>query len=75
MLLFFIYFQINALTCGGNCPAGNCPDCPCGSTKSIADSTWITNECGNVFYGDTKCCKCIISASSSGNKAFMTYDQ
>ena len=49
IILSLLALQINSLTCGGNCPAGNCPDCPCGVVKEILNSTWITNNCKILF--------------------------
>lgn len=72
VLFFFIALKISALTCGGNC-AGNCPDCPCGSNKSVRNSTWISDKCHSEFYSSQSCCKCIISAASSSNAHFTSF--
>jgi hypothetical protein len=43
--------------CGGNCPAGNCPKCPCGSTMNYVDIiSWCSKYTGwnqvriSIFY-------------------------
>jgi hypothetical protein len=44
LFVFFAIFQINSLTCGGNCPAGNCQTCDCGTTANYPNLD-------NVFSG------------------------
>jgi hypothetical protein len=46
LVLVFALLQIGAATltvsdCGGNCPAGNCPDCLCGERPEIFDLTLL----------------------------------
>lgn len=57
-------------TCGGNCPSGKCPTCPCGSTKNVQDiATWCAKYSWNQA-----CCKCIVSHESSGNAHATGYN-
>lgn len=57
MILIAFTIVANTENCGGNCPANNCPFCPCGSTKSLQD---IAKFCSYENW-DQNCCKCIIS--------------
>lgn len=57
-------------TCGGNCPGGKCPSCPCGTTKNMQD---IGAWCGKYGWNQA-CCKCIVSHESGGNAAAMNYN-
>jgi len=63
--LFFIAFVvIDANTCGGNCPSGDCATCPCGTTPNQQPiATW----CAKFSSWDQSCCQCIMRAESSGN--------
>lgn len=66
-LLLFLVLHAYASVCGGNCPVGDCPTCPCGSKKDIIS---LTTYCPLKPW-DQSCCKCIISHSSKGNKHYM----
>ena len=57
-------------TCGGNCPGGACPNCPCGTSRSTAD---IDGWCGKYGWNQG-CCKCIVSHESGGNTNAMNYN-
>jgi hypothetical protein len=60
LFLFFVFIVIWADTCGGNCPSGLCPACPCGTQKLIVDiPTWCAKKSWNQ-----SCCKCIVSHES-----------
>lgn len=70
ILLLVILGVAFSETCGGNCPGGKCPNCPCGTTKSMQDiATW----CGKHSW-NTNCCKCIVSHESGGNAHAMNYN-
>ena len=57
-------------TCGGNCPAGNCPTCYCTSTKKLLDiATWCAK-----YQWNQNCCKCIVSHQSAGNQNALTHN-
>jgi len=57
--------------CGGNCPSGKCPNCPCGTTKYLIDiATW----CAKYNGWNQVCCKCIVSHSSGGNAYALNYN-
>jgi hypothetical protein len=57
-------------SCGGNCPSGKCPSCPCGSTKKQEDITaWCSKHNWNV-----NCCKCIVSHESGGDSNAVNYN-
>lgn len=57
-------------SCGGNCPSGKCPSCPCGTTKNMQDiATW----CGKHSWNQA-CCKCIVSHESGGNAHATNYN-
>lgn len=43
-------------TCGGNCPSGDCTDCPCGTTPNQVD---IASACSSYSGWDQSCCQCI----------------
>ena len=75
LLIFCLLTLSNSSTCGGNCPRGNCPLCPCGSQKADkADSNTITTYCSrNVPSSQVNCCKCITHRISSGMKTFTEY--
>jgi hypothetical protein len=57
-------------TCGGNCPGGKCPSCPCGTTKNMVD---IPTYCSKHTWNQS-CCKCIASHESGGNSNAMNYN-
>jgi hypothetical protein len=52
-----------ASNCGGNCPAGNCATCDCGSQKNFTD---LEQACSGVSW-DKNCCKCVVTRISLGN--------
>lgn len=56
--------------CGGNCPAGNCPTCPCGYTTLRIDlDTYCTQYSWNQ-----NCCRCIAQRISGGSQNFFKYE-
>jgi len=57
-------------TCGGNCPSGDCPSCPCGTARADVD---IATACAK-FGWNQACCRCIVSHESSGNANAMNYN-
>jgi hypothetical protein len=70
LLLLVILSVAFAETCGGNCPGGKCPNCPCGTNKRMEDiSTWCAKHSWNQA-----CCKCIVSHESGGNANSMNYN-
>jgi len=76
IILLSLILQINSLTCGGNCKAGNCPECPCGvESDDWWNSTRINSTCSVLFPLQASCCKCIIASSSSGQARFMSYSE
>jgi hypothetical protein len=69
-LLALIFVVSLADTCGGNCPGGKCPNCPCGTTKNMQDiACWCQQYSWNQ-----NCCKCIVSHESGGNANAMNYN-
>ena len=73
IIIVFFTFLALALsansTCGGNCPANNCPTCYCGTNQNIQDiATWCAKYTWNQ-----NCCKCIVSKLSAGNANFITH--
>ena len=54
--------------CGGNCPAGNCNTCDCGTTANFTD---LGRAC-NGYSWDQNCCKCIILRRTYGNTNYMS---
>jgi hypothetical protein len=66
MVLVLVYTD----SCGGNCPAGNCPICFCGTTKSMQDiGAWCAK-----YNWNQACCKCIVSHQSGGNANALFYN-
>lgn len=62
LVLMMVLTVTLAGTCGGNCPSGRCPTCPCGSTKKTEDiHAWCSK-----YSWDVKCCKCIVTHESGG---------
>lgn len=57
-------------SCGGNCPSGKCPSCPCGTSKSMQD---IASWCSKYSWNQA-CCKCIVSHESGGNANAANYN-
>ena len=70
ILLLLIFAIAFADTCGGNCPSGRCPSCPCGTTKNMGD---ITGWCAKYGWNQN-CCHCIVSHESGGNANAMLYN-
>ena len=70
VLICLIFALAFADTCGGNCPSGKCPSCPCGTSKLMAD---ITGWCAKYNWNQA-CCKCIVSHESGGNAHAMLYN-
>lgn len=70
LLLLFLVILAFTDSCGGNCPAGDCPTCFCGTGKNILDiATWCSKHNWNI-----NCCKCIVSHGSEGNAHAVTYN-
>jgi hypothetical protein len=59
---------VSTLSCGGNCPTGDCKTCLCGSTPLYVS---IDSFCKQSNKWEVNCCKCIISAASKGNAHFV----
>ena len=57
-------------SCGGNCPSGKCPSCPCGTSKSMQD---IASWCSKYNWNQA-CCKCVVSHESGGNANAVNYN-
>lgn len=70
IILAVLIFVALSDSCGGNCPSGKCPSCPCGTTKSVQD---IAAWCGKYSWNQA-CCKCIVSHESGGNANSMNYN-
>ena len=69
ILILLIVFVLSE-TCGGNCPSGKCPNCPCGTARNIVDiAIWCAKNSWNQ-----SCCKCIVSHESAGNSNAMNYN-
>lgn len=68
-ILFLAMFLIliSSLTCGGNCPKGDCATCDCGSNKQFPD---LQQACQYRAW-DVNCCKCIVTRISTGNENYM----
>jgi len=59
-----------ASTCGGNCPGGKCPSCPCGTSSAYESaSTW----CAKYGWNQANC-QCIMNHESSANAHAMNYN-
>lgn len=57
--------------CGGNCPGGKCPSCPCGNSRRNEDAaSW----CAKFSGWNQACCKCIIGRESGGNANAMNFN-
>lgn len=66
LLVFFAFAE----SCGGNCPSGKCPSCPCGTNRKVEDiAAWCSKHSWNQA-----CCKCIVSHESGGNANSMNYN-
>ncbi len=70
VILALIIALALADTCGGNCPGGGCPNCPCGTSRNAAD---ISGWCGRYGWNQA-CCRCIVSHESGGNANAMNYN-
>ena len=53
-----------ALTCGGNCPQGNCSECFCGTTQNVVSTASL---CTQYSGWSPSCCNCIANKESHGN--------
>ena len=71
LLIALILALAFAETCGGNCPGGKCPSCPCGTTKNPQD---IASWCGKYSSWNQACCKCVVSHESGGNGNALNYN-
>lgn len=70
IILAVLIFVALSDSCGGNCPSGKCPSCPCGTSKKVEDiATWCSKYSWNQA-----CCKCIVSHESGGNANSMNYN-
>jgi len=58
-------------SCGGNCPWGTCPLCPCSTSPSPVD---VTAWCAQSSVWDQTCCQCIVGHQSGGNANYMSYN-
>ena len=57
VILALIISLALADSCGGNCPSGKCPSCPCGTSRATADiGAWCAKYSWNQ-----DCCRCIVS--------------
>ena len=71
VILFVVFVaMVNAENCGGNCPSGKCPNCPCGTTPVEVDVNAI---CARYSWSQ-ECCKCIVMKESAGNGNAMNYN-
>ncbi len=70
ILLALVLAIVFADTCGGNCPSGRCPSCPCGTDRAMAD---IGEWCGKYGWNQA-CCRCIVSHESGGNSHAMLFN-
>ncbi len=68
LLVLLLLVNINAGTCGGNCPAGDCTKCYCGNSKNVIS---LENFCYGSNVWNQACCRCIASRISGGNAHFM----
>jgi len=60
-----------AVSCGGNCPSGGCPGCPCGSTPVRVN---IAAACTGFSGWNQGQCQCIVSHESGGNANAMNWN-
>jgi len=71
IVLVVLVALVFADSCGGNCPSGKCPSCPCGTTKKPLDiASWCSKNSG----WNQACCKCIVSHESGGNGNACNYN-
>ncbi len=70
LILALIIAFAFADSCGGNCPSGGCPSCPCGTQRATAD---IGAWCARYSWGQD-CCRCIVSHESGGNANAMLFN-
>ena len=70
LVLALIVALALADSCGGNCPSGRCPSCPCGTSKSPQD---ISKWCAKYSWSQS-CCKCVASHESGGNGHAINYN-
>lgn len=59
-----------ANVCGGNCPAANCPNCPCGYTTQRIDLDAYCTQ----YSWNQGCCKCIAQRISGGSQNYFKYE-
>lgn len=74
LCLFFVICVLvthaRADFCGGNCPSGDCPSCPCGTTVNKIDiAAWCAKHTWNRSH-----CECIMNAESKGNSNSVNYN-
>eukprot|EP00830_Metopus_es_P005510 TRINITY_DN152_c0_g1_i7.p1 TRINITY_DN152_c0_g1~~TRINITY_DN152_c0_g1_i7.p1 ORF type:complete len:158 (+),score=20.75 TRINITY_DN152_c0_g1_i7:64-537(+) len=72
LVLFFLMVltAIYADSCGGNCPSGRCPRCPCGTVPHKIDIAAICQK----HSWSQKCCQCIVQHESGGNEKATGYN-
>eukprot|EP00826_Nyctotherus_ovalis_P025725 TRINITY_DN1997_c0_g3_i1.p1 TRINITY_DN1997_c0_g3~~TRINITY_DN1997_c0_g3_i1.p1 ORF type:complete len:136 (+),score=13.53 TRINITY_DN1997_c0_g3_i1:164-571(+) len=71
LILCLLIANIFANKCGGNCPGGRCPSCPCGTQRSVVD---IGATCRRYSWNQ-RCCNCVVGRESSGNAHAMNYNR
>lgn len=71
LLLSLAVLAVFAGYCGGNCPGGKCPSCPCGTDKNPQN---IEDWCSKHNWNQ-RCCKCIVSHESGGNANAMNHNR
>ena len=71
LCLLISFIVVSADKCGGNCPSGKCPSCPCG-TKG--NSINIAEICKRHSWNQN-CCACVVRGESGGNSNAMNYNK
>jgi hypothetical protein len=72
IVLLVILSVAFADSCGGNCPSGKCPSCPCVTSKNMAD---IAGWCAKYSWNQA-CCKCIVLRDNKlREKSYYLYPQ
>ena len=69
LLLAFILAVSHADYCGGNCPDGNCPGCPCGEQMNYVD---VVKWCSSYAAWNQVQCQCIVNTESRRGNSFIT---
>ena len=70
LLLVLLLGMVLSDKCGGNCPGGRCPNCPCGTSPNRVD---VASKC-KMHSWTQKCCVCVVNAESGGNGNAMNYN-